>query len=247
MIFELVDEQEIYKRLLDDLPYDWFGNPSYGDGSNLNVILAAYIYTAITSYYQMIFCFLQLYITTMTDSDELNLFAQDYIGYFPQLANEPNENYKNRIEANLLRTRATRQAMYDVLLALTGFAPVIFEPWRPLDCMGGYGGEGSTNYSMGYGTHGLYGSGSYPYQCFIDVTIPIAQSMGSYPVYLGESSISPYSGIGAYSGEAGTNNVMWYGGQSLIRELVTAAQLYEIIRATKVCGTVCWVAINYSD
>ncbi len=219
----------------------------YGDGSNLNVILAAYIYTAITNYNQLLFCFLQLYITTMTDADELSLFAQDYIGYFPQLANEPNESYKKRIQSNLLRPRATRQAMYDVILALTGFAPTIFEPWRAIDCMGGYGGASSENYSMGYGTHGLYGSGSYPYQCFIDVTIPIAQSMGSYPAYLGESSTPPYYGVGAYGGESGSNDVMWYGGQSLINELVTAEQLYQVINATKVYGTVCWVAIHYSD
>lgn len=245
MIFELVDEQEIYKRLLDDLPYDWFGNPSYGDGSNLNVILAAYIYTAITSYYQMLFCFLQLYINTMNDASQLSLFAQDYIGYFPQLANEPNENYKKRIQSNLLRPRATRQAMYDSLLEITGFAPTIFEPWRPLDC-GGYGGRSSKNYSMFYGRKGKYGSRYYPYQCFIDVTIPIAQSMGSYPGYWGQSTSEPYPEVGAYSGQAGVNNVMWYGGRSLIQELITSSQVYALINSTKVFGTTCWVAIHYS-
>ncbi len=59
--------------------------------------------------------------------------------------------------------------------------------------------------------------------------------------------MSPYYGIGAYGGETATtdNLVMWYGGDSLDNLLFTENQIYQVINATKVFGTIVWVAIHY--
>lgn len=255
MLQNLTNE-DIWKRLINQLP-NWFGSQQFSDekgASVLTTILWAFIYTSQTAYAQLVYIEPQERLATMTDGDQLNLFAQDFfIDGLPRFAGENDSTYKKRIQANLLANKDTRQAMSDALYALTGFYPTLFEPWRPLDT-GGYGGEDSTNYSMAYGDSdtpgtgvGSYGSGSYPYQGFVDVYVRASQAMGTYPVYLGESSMSPYDGIGCYAGETAPpeNLVMWYGGESLDTEFITPAIVYQVINQTKVFGTVIWVAIHY--
>lgn len=241
-------DEDLYKRLASTL-VNWFGNLQYSDQTIVNTLLQAYVTTAEISLTQLKFCFDQIYLATINDHQQLTLFARDFFyNSLPQIVDENDETYKKRIQVNLLAERCTRQAMIDRLKELTGFEPRIFEPWYPLDT-GCYGGVDSTNYTMGYSTHGYYGSGSYPYQCFIDVYIPPDQTMGDYPVYFGESSTSPYPGIGAYLGESSGppySGMMFYGGDSLINTLINAAQVYSVINMTKMEGTVCWVRIHYT-
>lgn len=245
MIFPNITSEDIYNRLVSDIP-TWYGNQQYGSQSIFNTMLEAYIAISSVNLEQLEFCLDQIYISTITDHQQLVLFAKDYFyNSFPQLLYENDASYRNRIRANLLAERATRPAMSDRLFDLTGYRPDIFEPWRPSDC-GGYGDDGSDDYSMGYDTHGSWGD-DYPYQCFIDVFVTASQSMGTYPAYLDDPVSPPYSGLGAYSddGEPDIEDIMFYGDEELIEELITPSQIYKTIEITKVFGTVCWVNIEY--
>jgi hypothetical protein len=245
-----ITEQDVFNRFLAQLP-NWFGTRSYQDGSILNLVLAAYVYTGFTNFNQYEYIFPNMRLRTMNDIDQITLFAQDFFGNtLQQLVGQSTDGYQDEIEANIMSLRGTRHAMYDAIVRLTGIPPLIFEPWMGAGgglgaVITGYGGASSTNYTMGYNTAGLYGSGAYQYQAFITVFVPYGQFMANYPGYGGTSVTYPQSLIGYYSGASGSEvNDMWYGGSSLVMG-ITNQQIYNTINATKVFGTIVWVNIEY--
>jgi hypothetical protein len=96
----------------------------------------------------------------------LDLAAEDFFGFrsFKRRANETNESYRARIQANLLRPLGTKQAMYDVLYDLTTYAPTVFEPAT----------DGAIMDQTAFMDDPGARSGSYtiPWQVFIDVRRP---------------------------------------------------------------------------
>jgi len=222
-------KEDVYNRLVTQL-VDWFGT----DHAVLDAVLQAYVTTGVLNYSQLVYDNLQMRLQTATE-DNLDLIAEDYFGLngLPRRPGESDDSYRNRISANLLQERATRRGMDNALYILTGYHPIIFEPWRPLDC-GGYNVDNSP-YTIGYGTHGAYGSGSYAYQCFINVFVSAYQGMASRSGYN-----SYYFGYNA----TGSPAIGWYGGSYLDSTVVSDQDIYQTINLTKVEGTICWVAIH---
>jgi hypothetical protein len=219
-------EQDIYNRLIQQLPADWFGS----NHRVLDIILAAYVNTTVWIYQQSQYVGLQARLQTATDNN-LDLFARDYFGdSLPRHEDENDNTYRKRISANLLQEKSTRFGMENALFLLTGYYPRLFEPWNPYDC-----GAYNVAFSMGYSTHGNYGSGSFPYQGFIDVFVDAYFGLGNYSGY------NNY--YGGYS-TAGGLAQLWYGGSSAITSTVTDNDIYNIVTRTKVWGTICWVRIN---
>ena len=227
---QIGDSADVQNRLVSQL-VNWFGT----DHKTLDSVLQAYVVTGVFNYSQLAYDNLQMRLQTAYE-DNLDLIATDYFGVDPGLprrAGENDDTYRIRIKANLLLERATRRGMDNALYVLTGFHPILFEPWRPLDC-GGYNVADSPQ-TIGYSTHGSYGSGSYAYQGFIDVFISAFDAMGTYNGYN-----NPYFGYNA----AGSPAIGWYGGESLESQLIQDRDIYQTINLTKVEGTVCWVKIH---
>lgn len=218
--------EDIYRRLIQQLPQDWFGT----NHRVLDIILSAFVTTNSWIYEQAQYVALQARVQTATDIN-LDQIAQDYFGNsLPRHADENDSTYRTRILANLLQQKATRYGMENALLLLTGYKPIIFEPWNPYDC-----GAYNVPWTIGYSVAGSYGSGSYPYQCFIDVFVDSALGMGNFSGY--------NDFYGGYT-TAGGNAMLYYGGESALISTVTDQDIYRLITLTKVEGTICWVRIN---
>ncbi len=224
--------EDIYNRLIDQLPSTWFGSDAEGVSviSALNTVLAGYINTTVYNYQQYDYVQLQQRIQTATE-DNLDLISLDYYGgTLPRRPSESDNSYRNRILASLLQEKATRPGIQNALTNLTGYVPRMFEPWYSADC-GGY----NDFTSLAYDTVGNYGSGSYPYDGFIDVYVSQYTGMGNYNGY------NNY--FGGYNA-AGSPAEMWYGGESLNYSIISDQDIYNEINRDKVEGTICWVAIH---
>lgn len=226
-------EQDIYDRLISNLP-DWFGT----DHPILDAILAAFNgfnqnpTQATTAYFhynfQYLYAKLQLRIQTATDIN-LDLISQDYLGNaLPRRQNENDESYRARILVNLVRPRATREAMRMALLQLTGYEPIIIEPWNFFD-HGAY-----RVLPLAYNVGGGYGTNA-PYQAWIYVFTDPNQGMGNYSGYR-----VPDGGYNAADGIS----TLYYGSETLIQKIVTNDAILELIENTKVAGTLIHTFIN---
>jgi hypothetical protein len=164
------DQMDMAARIRSVLPRGWFPDTAPGAVSAtpvLDGILAglgnawAWVYS-FTQYAHQ-----QMRVQTATGTF-LDMSAQDYFGPDGLLrkASEGDAAYSTRIQANLLREKATRAGLISAVTSLTGRAPVVFEPRDPRDC-GGYGMG-----TLGYGTAGGYGSLGLPFQCFVTAFRP---------------------------------------------------------------------------
>jgi hypothetical protein len=151
----------IIARLQKWLPTGWFPNKI---GTRIFATLAGFSAALSTVLAQINYVKLQTRIKTATDGF-LDLISWDYFGpSLPRLTNEQDKAFRVRILANLLRPRATRAGMIAAITSLTGNAPIVVEPKRPLDT-GGYGAP-----CGGYNKAGAYSNPSvWQYQCFITV------------------------------------------------------------------------------
>ncbi|MFL9904229.1 hypothetical protein PQR71_39930 [Paraburkholderia fungorum] len=138
----------IVLRLQKWLPNGWFPNAI---GTRIFATLSGFSANLSTVLAQITYVKLQTRIRTATDGF-LDLISWDFFGpALPRNTSEVDNAFRARILANLLRPRATRQGMITTLTLLTGRAPRVVEPKRPMDC-GGWGG----NPFGGYGVAGAY-------------------------------------------------------------------------------------------
>lgn len=137
------DQQDIVGRLQSYLPRGWFGDWSQAPliGGVLNGIASVFA----VSYTLIMFFKAQMRLGTSTGG-WIDLWAADFFGgTLPRKPNESDASYIARIQYTIFQQRATRPAMIRVLTQLTGRAPVVFEPNRPLDtgCLGVNSGPNS--------------------------------------------------------------------------------------------------------
>jgi len=215
------DQNDMASRLDALLPKGWFA-----DSSPIRDGLATGMAWALSFVYGLIaYAKLQTLITTATDGF-LDLISYDFFGnLLPRKSPEGDTAFRARILANLIQERGTRPGMVKVLTALTGKAPVIFEPQRPADT-GAYG------YACGYGVAGGYGSKLLPCQCFITAYRPSG------------SGVSLVAGYRSSTGAYRTPSRSEYADTSMIEGAVTDADIYAAIAATKPAGTTAWARIS---
>lgn len=218
------DVNDVATRIKALLP-PWFGD----DDPVLDSLIAGFA-TALAFVYSLVaYAALQTRLATMTDG-WLDLFAADFFGSTTKRApNQSDGSFRTTIAANLFRERATRPGMVRALTDLTGQAPTIFEPRRPLDT-GTYGGSYG-----GYGVAGGYGSLLLPYQAFITVKRPLA------------SGIANVAGYGISTAGYGQASQAEYASLSMIETPVTDADIYATIDAVKPVGTIMWTRIANAD
>jgi hypothetical protein len=223
---ETGDQSDVFARLKSLMPR-WFG-----DGSTVrDALLQGLAWAASLIYSLIAYTRLQTRIKTATDG-WLDMIAADFFGAtLIRASNQSDASFRARIIINLFRERATRWAIITVLKDLTGRAPVVFEPQRPLDT-GSYGGP-----LIGYGMAGGYGSILIPYQAFVTAYRPSG---------VGIPNVAGYGGAvgGPGPGGYGTSAQIEYAALSMIQGAVTDADIYAAIDSVKPAATAVWTRIN---
>ena len=216
------DQDDFSSRLRQLLPNGWFPDTS----PVLAAILNGISYCLALIYSLLAYAKLQTRLATVTDGF-LDLAAFDYFGSFiARRTNEIDASLRARVFQNLLRPKATRAAIINLLTDLTGTAPVVFEPWRPLDC-------GALNENIcGLNMAGGLGSLAIPYQAFITAYRPIGQGV---PFIAGLNSSFAGLNVGSQSELASL---------SQIAGSVTDADLFAAVADAKVEGTMAWMKIT---
>jgi hypothetical protein len=216
------DQNDFVSRLKSLLPNGWFSDTA----PVLDAVLNGLAYCLAFIYSLIAYAKLQTRIATATDGF-LDLVGFDYFGSFiSRRLNETDTSWRARIFQNLLRPKATRQSIINLLTDLTGNIPFVFEPWRPLDC-GAYGKN-----ICGYGVAGGYGSLAVPYQAFVRAYRPLGQGI-------------PYvAGYGNPEGAYSTASTGAWANLSQVAGAVTDADIYAAIADAKVEGTLVWTQIE---
>lgn len=137
------DQNDILSRLQSYIPRGWFGD--WSEAPIVSALLTGIASVFTTIYLLVMFFRAQTRLDTSTGG-WIDLWAADFFGgNLPRKPNESDSSYIARIKVALFQDRATRPAMISVLTQLTGRAPIIFEPARPLDsgCLGANTGVNS--------------------------------------------------------------------------------------------------------
>lgn len=222
------DQNDLLARIKATLP-SWYPTSS----PILDALLSGFANVAAYVYGLIAYAKLQTRIATATDG-WLDLIAFDFFGRRMPRGNRTDALYRSAILSELFRTRATRQSYIDVLTGLTGRAPIIFEPARPMDT-GAYApgpsGDGK-GYGLAYGVAGGYGSLLMPYQVLVTAFRPAT------------AGIPNVIGYGGPAGGYSTPSTFEYGSLAMIQGTVTDASIYSAVDNVRAAGITAWVAIK---
>lgn len=216
------DVNDVCERLRALIPSGWFNESS----PVLSSVLAACAHSLAWCY--SLYCYARKQTRIATASGGwLDLAAYDFFGNGLQRPPEMADSaFRHLIKTTLLRERGTRQAIIDIVVALTGNTPDVFEPLRPEDT-GGYGSP-----ALGYGCAGAYGSRYLPYQAFVRVTKPKGEGIPWIAGYHTPTAGYSYPSRGQYVS------------RQMIVGSITDGQIYEAISAVKMEGTQVWVQLH---
>lgn len=216
------DASDFLRRIKALIPNNWF---TPGQSPLLDGVLSGFAQVLSFNYAQLAYLRLQTRIATATDGF-LDLIANDFFG--PRLfrqANQSDSSFRARIVASVLRKRNTRDAVTSIVTQLTGKAPIIFEPTRPLDT-GVWDGPG-----IGWDVTGGWGSNLLPYQSFVTVFRPPGQGVPN---------------IAGWDSPAGAwdtpSQFAWTTAAQL--DGLTDADLYAAVDSVRPIGFTIWVAIQ---
>lgn len=215
------DSNDQLARLQRLIPPQW---PGDGDTLWRSVLggfasIKAWLYDAIG------FARLQTRVKTATGGF-LDAVSTDFLGNdLPRNNGEADDSFRTRILLDLFRERATRPAMTEVLLDLTGREPHIFEPARIAD-------TGSLNApTMGYGAAGAYGSLRLPFESFVEAYRPI------------NVGVPRLSGYNVSAGGYDSASALAYVDADQTQSGITDAAILYAINRTKPIATIVWVRI----
>ncbi len=221
------DAPGMAQRLRAVLPGGWFPDVApvltgllTGLGSCFSWLFDLIAYTA-----------LQARIATATDVF-LDIIGLDFLGTrIVRKAGQSDDSWRTRIQQEILAPKATRPAMMQRLTALTGRAPIIFEPAMPLDT-GGYSVGG-----VGYGVAGGYGNLDLPFQCFITAYRPRGG---------GIASVAAYGNAGSFLFGAGGYGVgaIEYADMSMVQGAVTDDDINAAVASCASVATIPWIRIS---
>ena len=150
----------------------------------------------------------------------LDLAAQDFLaGRLQRRPQEADDAFRIRLLAAMQRPRATRDAVIQAVLRVTGGTPWIFEPRRPAD-------TGAWNLGcLGYGVAGGWGSLGLPAQAFVVVERPRGTGCALLAGY-------------------GTGGVVTYAGLAQIGAQVPDAEIFAAIADAMPSGAVAWTRLT---
>ena len=204
------------------LPRSWFPD----DSPTLVGILSGFASTWSKLWELLEFTRQQSRLATATGRF-LTLAAFDFLGRrISRRPGEGDESFRRRVVAEILRLKATRPALRQALIGLTGHAPRIFEPANTGDT-GGYG----IRIGRAYG-RGRYGSTRLPYQAFVEVYRPTRLQGSARGLSGWRGTASGYrAGRFAYATPAG------------LSASSSDAEIYALVASITPAATITWVRI----
>ena len=220
------DTQDMAARIRAVLPTRWLAD----DTPILDAVLSG-LGTAWAWVYDLLsYVRSQTRIASASDI-WLDVIAQDFFG--ANLARQNGESdgtFRQRVQRELFRERATRAAINAALTDLTGRAPIIFEPSRPTDT-GAYGSAHSTAVGLAYGVTGAWGSLALPFQCFVTAFRPNG------------SGVALVAGWGTPAGAYGVGAIQ-YATPAMIEGQVTDAEIAARVAAIMPTASISWINIS---
>lgn len=219
------DSADFIGRLRKLLPARWFPD----DVPILSAILAGWADTWAWLYALLAYAKSQARISTASGI-WLDIISSDFFapGRMSRQLNEPDAAFAARIKREILRPRATRAAVSEALVDLTGITPKIFEPRNPSDT-GGYNLGG-----VGYGVAGGWGDLLLPFQFFITAFRPSGGGVAKVAGY-GNLHVGVTNSPGGYGSGA-----IQYITPAMIAGAVTDDAIYSTIAATIPAATIAW-------
>jgi len=157
----------------------------------------------------------------------LDLFACDFFeGILERTEGTPDSVFRNLIQATLIEPEATRSAMENALYIITGYYPVI---WEPFQVQNGW----FWNAQSFYNTASYWGGGlSDPYNFWIEVFVKSPQVSGSFF----------YNGANTFWNGNLTTQSFWSSNEN---EILTYNQILAVIDRVKVGGTVPHLTLTF--
>ena len=209
------DIQDFVLRMRAVLPRGWFSDTAVVLDGVLGAIGAAWqaIYTLIQTVVSL------ARIATAT-GPFMDMISADFFGTdLPRLPGESDAAFRVRISQELLRTRASREALDVALYQLTGFYPVIVEPARPEDT-GGYSRGG-----VGYCEAGAWGNLLLSNACFVTAYRPAGMGIANLAGY-------------------GSGGIIVYGDLDMVATKVTDASIFAGAARILPLGCTAWLRIS---
>ncbi|RKR46325.1 hypothetical protein [Paraburkholderia sp. BL17N1] len=216
------DQNDILSRLQSYIPRGWFGD--WSEAPIVTALLQGIASVFVTMYLLIVFFKAQARLDT-SSGGWIDLWADDFFGgSLPRKPSESDASYIARIKVALFQDRATRPAMISVLTQLTGRAPIIFEPARPLDsgCMGANTGVAS------FCGVSRMGSIAAPFSCLITAFRPLVT---------GGSAGAAYCNAAAWSALSTPLSHGYTGSLSEEQTAASDADIIAAINATKPIAT----------
>ncbi|MEF3066293.1 hypothetical protein [Pandoraea apista] len=220
------DQQDMFQRVRALLPTAWFP----GVALILDAVLNGVAYALSFAYSLWAYAKLQTRIATATDG-WLDMIAWDFFGEaLLRAPGQSDDSFRIRIIINLFRGKGTRPAMTQVLKDVTGRAPIIFEPNRPMDI-----GALNSPTSAGYCGVARMGSMAVPYTAMITAFRPVTSGGSAGAAYCNAPSRSALKTPLAAS---------YTNSRTYTQSVASDADIYAAVDAVKPVGTVMWVAIR---
>lgn len=221
-------QSDITTRIQAYLPNGWFGD--WANAPIIGGVISGIASVLATSYLLIQFAHAQTRLGT-SSGGWIDLWATDFFGTsLPRQPSETDVSYISRIQAEIFQQKSTRPAMINMLTTLTGRAPIVFEPNRPLDtgCMG-----------MNTGPNSFCGAGRMgslaPYMALITAYRP--KTFGGTPG-------AGYCNAIAYSGMHALGSSSYTGSLSAETSSASDAMIYAAINACRPIGTNIGVCIS---
>ncbi|AJG19083.1 hypothetical protein [Cupriavidus basilensis] len=222
------DSDDILSRLKAYVPRGWFGG--WAQAPIITAVLGGIASVLAVSYALIMFFWAQTRLQTSTGG-WIDIWAADFLGgTLPRKPNELDSSYIARIQVAIFQKRATRPAMISVLTQLTGRAPIIFEPARPLDT-----GCFSAPTSPGFFGVARFGSIACPFGALITAYRPLVA---------GGSAGAAYRNAAAWSAFSTPLSHGSFGSLSEQTSVATDADILAAINATKPIATNIGVLIS---
>lgn len=207
-------------RLRAVLPARWFPDSA----PVLDAVLSGLAGVWAVVYAQLQYVRMQTRIGTAT-GPFLDMVATDLFGSrVRRQIGEDDNGLRRSVGLELLRERATRMTLREVLSELTGRPPVIFEPAHAPDTK-------AWGAACGWGVAGGWGSLSMPFQCMVTAFRP--QGGG----------VSTVAGWGISAGSWGGGTIE-YASASMVSEHVDDEAILSAVARVMPAATIAWLRIS---
>lgn len=171
-----ISPQQFAGRIADLFPRGWSSDTAKQSGNVYALFLALGQQLAVVQA-EIQYALASQRLQTET-SPELDYASIDYLGgLFPRPAGMSDANFATAIIAELFQPVATRTALSNAILKLTGLVPRMLEPWSPVDT-GAWGIGGPSYWNVDtIANPARWGAGPR-YQGYIETTPPALAAIG---------------------------------------------------------------------